>query len=268
MLELYHHHTSVCAAKSRVALEEKELEWTGHMIHLRESDQHTAEYRALSPFGLVPVLIHDGTVVCDSNIINEYVDDVFDGIALRPKDPAGLARMRFWTRQLDEDIHAAIGVLTTSVAYRHVPQHRAQIANQVDPYKKDRKVHSFADGIDNPHFKVAIQRMDLFLSHVEEALGGGGPGRMLAGGGPDWLLGDYSLADLNYMPYMTRLDHLQLGPMWDSRPRVAGWYERMQQRPAYKKAITDWFEYDPTWRALMIEKGTEIQDRMLAMVAA
>ena len=69
---------------------------------------------------------------------------------------------------------------------------------------------------------------------------------------PVLLACEYSLADLNYMPYMTRLDHLQLSPMWDERPRVASWYERMQQRPAYKKAITDWFDYDPTWSALMI----------------
>ena len=62
--------------------------------------------------------------------------------------------------------------------------------------------------------------------------------------------GDYSLADLNYMPTMTRLDHLQLSPLWERRPRVAGW-----------------FDYDPTLHALMIEKSAEFQDRVLAMVA-
>lgn len=265
-VELYHHHTSVCAAKSRLALAEKGVEWTGHMIHLRQSDQHTPEYHALNPFGQVPILIHDDNVIVDSNVINEYVDEAFDGPPLRPADPVGKARMRFWTRQLDEDIHPAIGVLTTAIAYRHVPQHREQISNQVDPYKQDRKVHSFESGIDSPHFRIAIRRLDMFLAHAEEALGGAGPGRVLAGGGPDWLLGDYSLADVAYAPYLTRIDHVRLSAMWDKRPRVAAWYERIQDRPAYKAAVLDWFEYDPSWRALMMEKGEEVRERVLAML--
>ena len=32
MLELYHHGSSVCAAKVRLALAEKGLDWTGHML--------------------------------------------------------------------------------------------------------------------------------------------------------------------------------------------------------------------------------------------
>ena len=101
--------------------------------------------------------------------INEYVDEVFDGPALRPSDAAGKAKMRFWTRQFDEDIHPAIGVLTTSIAYRHVPKHAEQISNQVDPYKKDRKEHSFATGIDNPHFRIAIRRMDMVINRIDDA---------------------------------------------------------------------------------------------------
>jgi glutathione S-transferase len=30
MLELYHHNTSVCAAKVRLVLAEKDIAWTGH----------------------------------------------------------------------------------------------------------------------------------------------------------------------------------------------------------------------------------------------
>ncbi len=266
MLELYHHHQSVCAAKSRHALAEKGVEWSGHLVRLRESEQHRPEFRALNPFGLVPVLVHDGVVIGDSNVINEYVDEVFDGPPLRPDDAAGKAKMRFWTRQLDESIHPAIGVLTTSIAYRHVAKHAEQISNQVDPYKQDRKTQSFAAGVENPHFRTAIKRMDILLSHMEEALGGGGPGKVCAGGGPDWLLGAYSLADVGFAPYITRLDHLQLSVMWDKRPRLAGWYRRMTGRPAYQKAIIDWLQHDYSWTELMMEKGAEVQARALAIL--
>jgi hypothetical protein len=33
MLELYHHGSSVCAAKVRLALDEKKLAWTGYYLH-------------------------------------------------------------------------------------------------------------------------------------------------------------------------------------------------------------------------------------------
>lgn len=267
MIELYHHHVSVCAAKSRLALAEKGVEWSGHMMNLRASDQHQPEYLAINPFGLVPTLVHDGTVIVESTVINEYVDDVFDGPPLRPTDPVKLAQMRVWTRMNDENVHAAAGVLTTAIAYRHVPQHGEQISNQIDPFKKDRKTQRFNSGIDTPHFRVAIKRMDMLLDHMEQALSGDGPGRALAGGGPDWLVGDYSLADVGFAPYLTRLDKLQLGAMWDKRPRVADWYERMQARPAYKTAISDWFDYDKSWIELMIEKGSEVKDGALAILA-
>ena len=67
---------------------------------------------------------------------------------------------------------------------------------------------------------------------------------------------------------MMRLDCLQLAPMWDRRPHVAGWYARMQARPAFQRAIVDWFAEDPTRVALMREKGAEVQGRTLARLAA
>ena len=41
MLELYHHGTSVCAAKPRIVLGEKSLEWTSHYIDILTGEQFT-----------------------------------------------------------------------------------------------------------------------------------------------------------------------------------------------------------------------------------
>lgn len=268
MIKLYHHPTSVCAVKSRLALEEKGVAWEGQLIQLRQSEQHKAAYRALNPFGQVPVLIHDDAVIADSNVINEYVDEAFDGPPLRPATVAAKARMRFWTRQIDESIHPAIGVLMTAVAYRHQDGHREQITHQVDPFKKNRKAQSAEEGIDTPHLRMAMQRLDLLLDHIEEALGGSGPGQACAGGGPDWLVGTYSLADLNLTPYVTRLELLGLGAMWDHRPRVAGWLERLKVRPSHQRAIVDWYGVNPEWLPLLQEKSAEARPALLAAIEA
>ena len=266
MLKLYHHHTSVCAAKSRLALEEKGLEWEGEIIRLRERDQHAPEYLALNPFGLVPMLDHDGVIVVESNVINEYLDDVFDGPALKPSDAHAQARMRTWTRMTDENIHAAAGVITTSIAYRNVPSHGNQISGQLDPYKQARKIASFEDGIEATHFRTAMRRFDMLMDQIEVALSGEGPGRALAGGGPDWLVGDYSLADIAMAPYMERLHCLEMDFLWADRPRVADWYKRLKARPAYRSAILDWFDWDISWTELMHQEGAKVSNRVRAMV--
>ncbi len=266
MLKLYHHHTSVCAAKSRLALDEKGLEWEGEIIRLRERDQHTPEYLELNPFGLVPMLDHDDEIIVESTVINEYVDAVFDGPALTPTDPRKQAMMRTWTRMTDENVHAAAGVITTSIAYRNVPSHGNQISGQLDPYKQARKIASFEDGIDNAHFRTAMRRYDMLMGQIDEALSGAGPGKALAGGGPDWLIGDYSLADVAMAPYMERLHCLELDFLWEDRPRVAAWYKRLKARPAYQSAIIDWFDWDISWTNLMHSEGAKVSNRVRAMV--
>ena len=65
MLELYHHGSSVCAAKVRFALGEKRLEWQGHYLDILKGDQFAPEYQKLNPKAVVPTLVHDGQVIVD-----------------------------------------------------------------------------------------------------------------------------------------------------------------------------------------------------------
>jgi glutathione S-transferase len=56
----------------------------------------------------------------------------------------------------------------------------------------------------------------------------------------DYLAGpSFSLADIAVIPYITRLDLLHLAEMWDGKPSVKAWYDRIRQRPSVKHAIVD-----------------------------
>src|ERR1039458_399400 len=110
MLELYHNDMSTCAQKVRFALAAKEAVWPGPHLDLRAGDQQTPEYLKLNPNGVVPTLVHDGEVIIESTVINEYIDDALSGRALRPADAQSKARMRLWTKQLDEGLHADTGI--------------------------------------------------------------------------------------------------------------------------------------------------------------
>ena len=86
MLELYHHGTSVCAAKVRTVCAEKGLKWTGHYIDILKGEQFAPEYMALNPKAVVPTLVHDGQVIIESAVIDEYLDQAFAAPPLRPAD--------------------------------------------------------------------------------------------------------------------------------------------------------------------------------------
>ena len=58
--------------------------------------------------------------------------------------------------------------------------------------------------------------------------------------GPYLAGASYSLADAAATPYLWRLAQLKLAPMWEHRPGVTAWYERMRARPSFRTAVEAW----------------------------
>ncbi|MDA7572025.1 glutathione S-transferase N-terminal domain-containing protein [Porticoccaceae bacterium] len=85
MLKLYHNDMSACAQKVRFVLAVKQLEWQSKELNLRQGDQLRPEYLKINPKGLVPALEHDGNILVESNIIVDYLDEVFPTPSLMPK---------------------------------------------------------------------------------------------------------------------------------------------------------------------------------------
>lgn len=249
MLELYHNNMSTCSQKVRLCLAEKGLAWTDRHVNLRAGEQHQPEYLALNPKGVVPTLVDDSTVIVESTVINEYLDDRFPEPPLRPADAAARARMRLWTKQLDEGLHAEAGVMSNAIAFRFQKlakgeDHANMLVEKIpDPAKRERYRSVVFEGVRSPLFVNSILRFRKLLDDMDAALAADG---WLAGG-------SYSLADIGIAPYVTRMDHLGLERMWSDRPRIADWYGRITSRPAYGPAYRDWF--DEKYLELMVEKG-------------
>src|SRR5215831_11636747 len=94
MLELYHAGLSSCSKRSRLCLREKGLAYRSHYLDLYTFEHRRPGYLALNPNGVVPTLVHDGKVVMETTVINEYLDEAFPDAPLRPADPWARARMR------------------------------------------------------------------------------------------------------------------------------------------------------------------------------
>lgn len=251
-IELYHNGMSTCSQKVRVTLAEKGQDFISHHFNLRAGDQHAPEYLAINPNGVVPTIIHDGRVVYESAVVDEYLDDIFPDPPLRPKDPYERARMRVWVKQLDEGLHAASATISACIAFRYQfmegkteAELKKTLDGYVDPVKRERMTENVLAGVESRFFKPAIGRIVKMVDDMQAALSEG-----------SWMAGNsYSLADIAFAPYVTRVAHLQQDWLFATRPRVAGWLERMRARPAYRKGMVEWF--NPDFLSLMEEKGGE-----------
>jgi glutathione S-transferase len=231
MLELYHNINSVCAQKVRLALNEKRLECTEHLMTLR-GDQFEPAYMKLNPNGVVPTLIHNGQPIIESSVILYYLDEAFPDRPLMPAAPLARARVRLFNKLID-DVHNSCTILTFAMAFRpgllQLSFEAREAAYARSPNKKrvEFKRDVVAKGLESAFVKDALEQHDKLLARIEEATKIG-----------PYLAGEsYSLADVAAIPYVLRLDLLRLSRMWDERPCVAGWWRRMRERPSTQAAI-------------------------------
>ena len=78
--------------RARWALEEAGLPYRTRLLN--QGDQDKADYRALQPFGQVPILEEDGFVLFESGAIVLYVGE--RSATLLPNDPGARARATQW----------------------------------------------------------------------------------------------------------------------------------------------------------------------------
>jgi glutathione S-transferase len=255
MLVLYHNDMSVCAQKVRLCLAEKGLAYEARHMNLRAGDQQQPVYLKLNPKGVVPTLVDDDIVVTESVVINEYLDDAFPRHPMKPNDPAGRARMRWWTKQIDDSIFAATGTVSMSIAFHH--QYTSEVVEELtrqrgEAYRK--RFNLLQQGVNNPFFPDAIKRLYKMVVDMNTALERG-----------PWLCGEMlTLADIAFAPYLTRLDHLKFLGFLDKNPRTAHWYERIRNRESYRTALAA--QFNPKYLPLMDEKGREAWPRVKELV--
>ena len=66
--------------------------------------ERPAEFNRVSPYGKVPCLEHDGRVLFESTVINEYLEEVAPEPHLMPADPGERAYARCWIKYSDSQV--------------------------------------------------------------------------------------------------------------------------------------------------------------------
>jgi glutathione S-transferase len=244
MLTLYHHGSSACAAKVRLAFEEKQLAWEGRYVDLMKGEQFAPDYVALNPKAVVPTLVHDGHVITESTVICEYVDEVFPDRRIYPREPLRRAETRIWAKAVDEELHPACSALTYIVSHRHTI-----LRNGLSSFEeflaaggsegrvaRERKWLWIQRGFDAPGAAEQLRIYSGFIARMERSLRDA-----------DWLVGNqFSMADIAMAPYVNRLAALAMEGIWEGGrlPHLAAWFARVRERASFDPAFVRWMPDD------------------------
>jgi len=230
MLELYHSARSTCSQKVRLVMAEKGLEFVDRQMNFGRGDNLSDWYLKLNPNGVVPTLVHDGRVIIDSSVINEYLDEVFPQVPLVPRDPFERARMRAWRQYIDEvpttairppSFNAFVVKIWAHLSDKEWEDHKARL-----PLRKHFYNRMSREGFAKADIDEALEKLHDNLLRMERSLAFG-----------PWLLGDaFTLADVSLVPTLVRMQDIGLAHMWKALPQVGNWVRRIQDRPSFDKA--------------------------------
>lgn len=199
MAEIEFITAEVCpfAQRTHLTLIEKGLDYDHAEVDLKHKP---AWFEAVSPYSKVPVFRHDGAVIYESAIINEYIEERFPEPALMPVDPRARATARIWIDYCNTRfIGAFYGALSAKGA-------QAQ--------------------------EQAAAKLTETMVFMEDT--GLGP----LGSDPYWHGSDVSLVDLAYWPFFERLPaltHYRGVGIPERCPRLAAWHAAMGMRDSVRR---------------------------------
>ena len=179
-----------------MVLHEKGVDFEVNEVDLSNKSE---EFLSVSPYGKVPVLRVNGTSLYESNIVNEYLDEVYDSPRLMPEDPEQRASARSWMAFADDYFFPSIFTV------RMGPQ------------------RGFSEG----QLGEAKEKLYDALSRLEHQLEN-----------REYLVGDYTLADIAHAGNFHRLRELaKSGDITlHEYPNVTDWMEQVESRESYERS--------------------------------
>jgi glutathione S-transferase len=180
-----------------MVLHEKGINFELNEIDLSNKSE---EFLSVSPYGKVPVLSVNGASLYESNIVNEYLDEVYDSPKLMPETPEERALVRSWMAFADDYFFPSV--------------YRVRMGLQ--------------RGYSEDEIREAREKLYDALSRLEHQLEG-----------REYLVGEYTLADIAHAGNFHRLRVLaKSGEVTlEKYPNVMVWIERVESRESYEASV-------------------------------
>jgi glutathione S-transferase len=183
--------------RTRMVLHEKGIDFEVHEVDLGNKSE---EFLSVSPYGKVPVLSVNGTSLYESNIVNEYLEEVYDSPRLMPEKPEERALVRSWMAFADDYFFPSV--------------YRVRMGLQ--------------RGYSEDEIQEAKEKLEDALSRLEHRLED-----------REYLVGEYSLADIAHGGNFHRLQVLaNSGEVsLEKYPNIMTWIERVESRESYEASV-------------------------------
>lgn len=203
---LYHLWLHPFSRKVRLALAEKKLDFE---LKIEKIWERRTEFLALNPAGDVPVLIEpDGTILTDSQVICEYLDEVYNTTRLLGRDPLQRAETRRLVAWFDHKFNAEV---TENLVGEKMMKRFLKLGEPHGP--------SIRAGHANIHYHLD------YIGFLTERR--------------KWLAGDdFSLADITAAAHLSAIDYIGDVP-WDEHKSAKDWYVRLKSRPSFQPLLGD-----------------------------
>ena len=195
MLKLYTHPFSIVPWRVRIVLHEKGLDYESVETNLYTMEP-TSAFLDLNPFAQIPVLDDDGFVIAESIAILEYLEEKYPDPILMPDD----LQLRATARKL-----MCWGTDYWPPAWKM--------------WMAPRLPKEMADPWTDASVSEGRRRIAMHLDVLEKQLAN-----------QEWLLADFTLADVCYAPFVLVLDRVDLGDEIESRASVKRWVNRLNNR--------------------------------------
>jgi glutathione S-transferase len=180
-----------------MVLHEKGLDFETYEVDLANKSE---EFLQASPTGKVPVVVVEGDSIYESNVVNQFLDEVTGGPRLLPEDPKARAYARIWMASADDHFFPAVFVVSVG---------------------RER-------GFSEERISEAFGKLKTALSKLEGRLDG-----------RDYLADEFSLADIAHAGNFVRLRELERRGEISLKdyPNLRAWMERLEERESYKAAV-------------------------------
>jgi glutathione S-transferase len=192
--------------KVRLALSEKKLDYD---LKIEKVWERRTEFLALNPAGDVPVLVEEkGTTLANSQVICEYLDEVYPDVPLIGKDPVQRAETRRLVSWFDMKFNKEV---TENLVGEKLMKRVLKLGEPHGP--------SIRAGHANIHY-----HLDYIGFLIEKR---------------SWLAGDdFSLADIAAASHLSAIDYIGDVP-WEEHQAARDWYSRVKSRQSFKPLLED-----------------------------
>ncbi|MDJ1182621.1 glutathione S-transferase family protein [Roseofilum casamattae] len=198
MMKLYGHELSGNSYKVKLMLSLLGLDYEWMQVDVMAGEHKQPEFLALNPFGQIPLLVDNDTVLADAQAILVYLARQYGNESWLPADPLSLARVVRW-------------LSTTAGEIRQGPE-------------SARLYHLFK--IPNINWERTEQKSTFILTQLNDHLRD-----------RQWLECDRpTIADIAAFPYVSLAPdgQIDLAPY----PNILAWCDRIRQLPQYVEMKT------------------------------